>query len=294
MVKPFQIKAYAKINWFLSVGKIHDPKHTKDSPAGFASPRGSFHEVHTLYHLIDLYDEITVCPGETLRVIMEAGEIPEEENLVNRGLRFLQEHVELPKITLTLKKRIPMQAGLGGGSSDAGTVLWCLRNVIRLPVPDSAFWEIACVLGSDVPFFFLRVPAARGTGRGDVLQPTAPLPPKILVLAKPEAGVSTADAYRRLDEAGGGTALPFPSSFDIPYNDFDKVAPPESRNLMMELKEAGARHAHLCGSGSAVFGEFASHELALQAIEHLQAKGLWTHLCQTLTSVEGAQWMDSF
>ncbi len=290
MVKPFRIKAYAKLNWFLSVGKTIDPEKTQHP----SPPCRSFHEVRTLYQLIDLHDEIIVYPAEELSVVMEGNEVVEDENLVSKGLRFLQEYVELPKIRITIKKHIPLQAGLGGGSSDAGSVLWCLQKVLHLPVSERAFLEIARLLGSDVPFFFLRVPTALGRGRGDILQPIPPLPPRILVLAKPNTGVSTAEAYRRLDEAGGGTALPFPSSFEKPYNDFDVVAPPESRELMSEMKEAGARYAHLCGSGSAVFGEFASPELASLAVESFRKKGVWAHLCQIITSVEGAEWMDSF
>ncbi|MEM4409090.1 MAG: hypothetical protein QXI19_10150 [Candidatus Caldarchaeum sp.] len=294
MVRGFRVKAYAKINWFLSVGGIMDKESSGRLQPRSVSNCKTFHEVRTFYQLVDLYDEVVVRPSDELRVIMEGCDILENENLVSKGLSFLQEHVKLPAISITIKKRIPLQAGLGGGSSDAGTVLWFLQSVLRLPVSMTAFLEIASVLGSDVPFFFMRIPSALGSGRGDILQPVAPLPPKILVLAKPETGIRSTDAYRRLDEAGGGTFLPFPSSFQKPHNDFDKVAPSESLLLMKRLRDAGARNAHLCGSGSAVFGEFTSREEAAQLVARLQEEGVWAHQCQTITSVAGVEWMDSF
>ncbi len=160
-----------------------------------------YHEVDTVLHSVDLADSIYIeaakednftCTDETL----PCG----PGNLAYDALALLREYTGITEgIRMHLLKRIPMGAGLGGGSANAAAVLRGLNRFWNLNLTAAEMLSLAMKLGSDVPFC-LHGGAARGTGRGEVLQPLPILPETNLVIVKPTISVSTAAAYRAFDE----------------------------------------------------------------------------------------------
>jgi 4-diphosphocytidyl-2-C-methyl-D-erythritol kinase len=151
-----------------------------------------------------------------------------------------------------IRKRIPMQAGLGGGSSDAAAALRALSALWRVRMSDVRLHDLARTLGADVPFFF-EGGTVLGVDRGDVLFPLIDQPRSWVVLVLPNFGVSTPDAYRWWDEGGGKT------SSSHAGNDLERPVAarhPEIGRIATRLKRLGAASAAMSGSGAAVFGLF--------------------------------------
>jgi 4-diphosphocytidyl-2C-methyl-D-erythritol kinase len=186
-----------------------------------------------------------------------------------------------------LDKRIPLQAGLGGGSADAAATLLALVKLWRLPVRASQLTDIAATLGADVPFF-LAGGTALGLGRGDEVYPLADLPRHWIVLVIPGFGVSSADAYNWYDEerdlARGGSARepqhvpgPWPSRAAQMINDLEAAIArhhPEIDQMKLALRRAGALAAAMSGSGSTVFGLFQRRKDAVTAVTRLSGARL--------------------
>jgi 4-diphosphocytidyl-2-C-methyl-D-erythritol kinase len=197
-----------------------------------------------------------------------------EENLVLRAARrVLETSGARGTLELRLQKRIPMGAGLGGGSSDAAAVLLALPVLTGRPIPLERLSLIAQELGSDVPFFLLGG-AAVGIGRGAELFPLPDGPARQGLLIAPSIHVSTADAYRALSarltsESQENKIFSFQSNtwelvgsavLPAAVNDFETVVFEQHRRLAKLKKgllRAGAAQAMMTGSGSALFGLFA-------------------------------------
>lgn len=258
----------AKVNPFLSVGP----------------PDGSgYHPIRTIYWTVGLFDELVVEPSARLEVVSDWQDLP-RENTLTRALRYALELVSVPPLRICLHKRIPAQSGLGGGSSDAAGLIRALRRVSNGHLSERDAGEIARAVGKDVPFFLVGG-AARGEGYGDVVSPLPDELRRWLVLAKPRIGCDTASAYARLD-AMEREWRPFPRGVE-PHNDFQSVAPPESLTLLQRLRELGAGHALLCGSGSAVYGAFDRKHEAVHAAQALaQENPCWVEVAPTLTRAE--------
>lgn len=288
MSRVAEVEAPAKVNLFL---RVFD-----------ARPDG-YHEIETLFQAVDLADRVRVeLGGDGVRLDVEGARLgAEQDNLAYRAAtRLLAELGRSDGARITLEKRIPVGAGLGGGSSDAAAVLRCLAALASVPLDDPRLRRIGAGLGSDVPFFLGLRPLAAGRGRGDVLEPFAPLPASDLVLVSPPVHVSTGWAYRALDEArrtrgsGGGPALRGrPSSWrDVvaeAHNDFQDLvaaAHPEVARALAALRAAGGRVALMSGSGSTCFGVFAERASAERAAEALSADLGWTcRAVRTLTEL---------
>jgi len=171
---------------------------------------------------------------------------------------------------LILDKGIPVQAGLGGGSSDAAAALVLCRDYWGIDLPDAALYELAAELGADVPFF-LTGGTARGRGRGDRIESLPPLREAALLLGVPPFGIPTAGVFgqvaERLTLPGNGVNLPplsahkWPEGNDFSFavNDLEEIVFPD-RPELEEFKDVllthGAAAALLSGSGSTVFGIF--------------------------------------
>jgi 4-diphosphocytidyl-2-C-methyl-D-erythritol kinase len=172
-------------------------------------------------------------------------------------------------------KRIPMEAGLGGGSSDAAAALRALTMLWRVRLTRDDIGRIARELGADVPFF-LHGGTVLGIERGDVLIPQHDVPAAWVVVVVPSFGVSTADAYKWFDHRrGGGPAL---------ANDLEQPVAahyPEIARLVQDLRD-DATQAGMSGSGSAVFGLFARRTTAEQAVERLAGGGRRVVLTRTV------------
>lgn len=270
------LRAFAKINLSLRVS---------------AAREDGFHDVQTLLQAIDLFDRVK-C--ETRRGPFEIrcdmpGVPTDGRNLVWKAARLLWDASgragEPQGATVTLQKRIPMMAGLGGGSSDAAAALIGLRRLWKLRVGDAQVHALASSLGSDVPFFLVGG-TALGLGRGEELYPLPNLPRYWVVLAIPPFGISTPDAYRWFDEARktgattspGGTGTQVPSLLpNVPFvNDLEApvaVRHPLIAELKQRLADRGALLAAMSGSGSTVFGVFPSASSARGAARAVTSTG---------------------
>ncbi|MDQ0173710.1 4-diphosphocytidyl-2-C-methyl-D-erythritol kinase [Paenibacillus tundrae] len=178
-------KAPAKINLMLDV------LHKRND---------GFHEVEMIMTMVDLADrlEFSELPRDTIFISSQAGYIPlDEKNLAFQAARLIKERYDVRSgVHIHLDKKIPVAAGLAGGSSDAAATLRGLNRLWRLNIPDQELQELGAELGSDVPFC-ITGGTALATGRGEKLTPI-PNPPQCwVILAKPPINVSTADVYGR-------------------------------------------------------------------------------------------------
>ena len=260
-----RVRAHAKVNLDLRVlGRRAD----------------GYHEIRTLFQTLALHDTLVVSRGAgALRITSNDPGVPAgPSNLVWKAARLVWRasgRAGAPRgLTVHIVKRIPMQAGLGGGSSDAAAALQALNRLWRAKLSAGDLATLAATLGSDVPFFLLGG-TALGVGRGELVYPLPALPPRPVVVARPADGVSTAEAYAWLSARGAAGAarprrlrVPWPPYEVSVRNDFEPAVFPRrpgAARLYRMLLRAGARPAMLSGSGSAVFGLFETEREARRA-----------------------------
>lgn len=259
-------KAYAKVNLTLAVGEKR--------PDGY-------HEVVSVMQRVSLHDTLTAeQTREGITLTCSDPALPSgEENLAHRAASlFFRETGIAGGAALTLEKRIPSQAGLGGGSSDAASALLALRKLYAPALSDTELETMAAALGSDVPFF-IRGGTQLATGRGEVLSPLPPLTDGWFVIVKPTESFSTPAMYRRLDELPPACTPPLPPlQGGLPalaaglFNRFEAAIPAGSAvwDIKARLAAYGALASLLSGSGSAVFGLFDTETAARAAVEALR------------------------
>lgn len=156
-----------------------------------------YHELQSVFQFIDLQDEITFTQRDDTRIIRTSDnpDIPVEHDLVLRAARLLAEHHDIPHgVDIGIHKRIPMGAGLGGGSSDAATVLHALNRIWDLQIDTPQLATLGLSLGADVPIF-VHGHAAWAEGVGEILTPMSP-PESWYLLVVPPVHVSTAAVFR--------------------------------------------------------------------------------------------------
>jgi 4-diphosphocytidyl-2-C-methyl-D-erythritol kinase len=280
------VEAHAKINLHLQV---------------LARRADGYHDVATVLQSLALADTL-MCearPG-AFELRASGADVPlDESNLIWRAARLIANHAgrsEPGDAIVTLDKRIPMQAGLGGGSADAAAALMAFARLWRVPVDREELVSLARRLGADVPFC-LEGGTALGRGRGDELTPLADLPPHAALIVMPPFGVSTSDAYRWHDERVGESVRAsaicrWPSSSEewdliLPSlsNDFEPVVSarfPEVAQTVAALRGAGARFAALSGSGAAIAGLFGKAEEAEAAATAIVRPGWRTFVTRTI------------
>lgn len=239
--------AYAKFNPRLEVGPIDE--------------RG-YHPLTTTFQTLSLHDKISAQIAAHDSIEFIDGNVP-AENTVTKALRFAREVATFPPLAISVAKHIPSEAGLGGGSSDAAALLRLIRTIAPGMMRATDAHEIAQAVGADVAFFLVGG-RADASGYGEVLTPLPDPPEEHYVLIMPATVTcSTKEAYGRLDtlnwQRGTGQE---PNRY---YNDFERVAPCESLDLIERLQALGAEDAVLCGSGAAVLGRFQSEAEALDA-----------------------------
>jgi len=237
---------------------------------------------------VDLSDRITLEDADVLELASSPGVPADGRNLALQAATALREAAGVTRgARITLDKRIPVAAGLGGGSADAAAVLLGLNRLWRLRWPVARLDEVATGLGMDVPFF-LRGGTALATGRGERLEPLRGRSLG-LVLVNPRFAVSTAEMYARVTPAmytdgrhaktlGGGLGGRSPARVAASlYNGLQEVAvaayPPIGR-MRAALLAAGALGALMSGSGPTVFGVARSFEHARQIRRRL-TRGAW-------------------
>lgn len=262
-----------------------------------------YHDVATILHTIDLSDDMSFRQAERGIHLHASGyPLPEDENnLAYRAAALLMENYGPAKgVYITLKKRIPVAAGLGGGSSNAATTLLALNRLWNLNLSQDQLHNAAAALGSDVPFF-LNGPAAVGRGRGEILSPIPTLGSLPLVLVIPQFKVTTAWAYANLNlgltKPGDDTNIiqTIISTKKIEHwasllqNDLEAVVIrryPIIEQMKAALKARGAEVALMSGSGPAVFGLFKEKEVAGTVADALQGEGKTVILTRTLSRLE--------
>ncbi len=251
-----RVRAPAKINLYLRVlGKRPD----------------GYHEIETLVERIDLADELTCEPAEKLTLSCTDPSLScGEDNLVLKAARALQQATDTRRgARLHLTKRIPIAAGLGGGSSDAAAALRGLNKLWDLELSDARLAALAAQIGSDVPFFLQPEPFAIGQGRGERCEELPVRTTFWHVLITPEAQLSAKDIY-----AAGGFDLtaPKPSITIVRHalrngspselaqgiwNDLEPEAIrrcPVITHLQSHLRTLGCLNASVSGSGPSIFG----------------------------------------
>lgn len=264
------VRAYAKINLGLHVlGKRPDGYHT----------------IETVFRLIDLYDEIEILQNDQgIHFSTDSPDLSNDSsNLCVRAAQLLRDLTGTHMgVEITLTKRIPIGAGLGGGSSDAAAVLMGLTKLWSLDITREELQTVSATLGSDVPFFFTGM-TAFATGRGEILESFDLKMPYTILLITPRIHISTAWAYSQLRpvpgiqrpnlrlilEEGMGDAQRLKSGIS---NDFEEPVfkyYPEIATMKATLLAEGAACALMSGSGSSVFGLFDDQAAAKNLAQRL-------------------------
>lgn len=292
---PLSLPSFAKINLSLRIlGKRPD----------------GYHELRTILQTVSLHDDLKfeLSGDGGITLTCNNPDIPTDDgNLVVRAASALKERYGTDTgARITLIKKIPVKAGLGGGSSNAAIALLALAHLWRIPATTSELFEIAERLGADVPFF-LAGGTALGEGTGTTLSALPEGVIQHLIVVTPSANVSSADAYAAVDSVALTTSRVEPILSSSPTgadfrnstpgllyndlkNDFESVIfdiEPEIKRTKEALLQAGANDALLAGSGSSVFGIFSSQEAQQIAINKIQLDAGWRlFACVTLSRNE--------
>jgi 4-diphosphocytidyl-2-C-methyl-D-erythritol kinase len=309
------VRSFAKINLGLCIG---------------AAREDGFHELLTVYQTIALYDliRVGVTGGRGIEIRCTDARVPKDES--NTCYRIVEKAMQAlrvkGRIVIDIEKRLPVQGGLGGASSNAVAALLGLERVLKKFLPAEERLRIAAEVGSDLPLFLVGG-TVLGVGRGEQVYPLENLPATACVVVTPEVGVSTPKAFAdwdrkltlpaasdRMVELGRGLSAWLGEMYSgAPFrrgrrenpllelvragikNDFEQVVFPEYPELSegkSALERAGAKYASLSGSGSTLYGLFASKEAARAAVTRLQKQGWAAQATVTLT--RGQYWRRVF
>ncbi len=285
------VQAYAKINLTLDVlGRRAD----------------GYHDLATVMQTIDLCDTIclTATEDNQVQLVCTKPELSNDDNLAARAAHQVRQRLAIRQgVLIELHKRIPVAAGLGGGSSDAAAVLLALQQWWQLQLSPSDLLEMATSLGSDVPFFLTRG-LALCEGRGERVTALAPFWPESmrwLLLVKPAISVSTAAVFRTLpasDYTDGShsravsTALHAgqkPELEDL-HNCFERSVLeyyPEVAHTRADLLQAGASFVRLSGTGPSLFAPFPDLTYAQRVQDQLQTQGYEVYLSRAIHPNQG-------
>ena len=272
------VNAYAKVNLSLDItGKRADGYHT----------------LRSVMQSVSLMDTISVrSMAGGLKLLCSEGSICGEANLAFKAAeRFFKAAGITPDAEITIKKGIPLAAGLGGGSVDAAAVLGVLNEGWESPLSDEELMEIALSLGADVPFCF-KGGTKLAEGIGEVLTPLENLPDCLILIAKKGTKSSTGDMYRALDLKqnkktsdievikSGLKCGDVKATVKGFYNCFETVCGNESLEVKEKMYESGALYAGLSGAGPSVFGIFETEEKRQNAATVLKSFGCETFCCR--------------
>lgn len=323
---PNFVPSFAKINLGLKIGPRRED---------------GFHELRTVYQTIGLCDRVKVelGRGTGIEIRSKNGGVPCDESntcyrMADRALKALRTRSQ---VTITIDKKLPVEGGVGGASSNAVVALLGLQRALKAEVPYEESLRLAAEVGSDVPLFLVGG-LVLGAGRGEDVCPLPDLPPLDCVVALPRVAISTAKAFAQWDEAFGEPAeghrssraatltAPAASATMIEFsralcawlkglstgvpgnerggraeallldlvrtgieNDFERVVfpqYPELREVKRALEREGAAYASLSGSGSALYGLYASTAAAEKAASRLVASGVPAEVTKTISRTE--------
>lgn len=287
-----RVAAHAKINLFLRI---------------LARDHAGYHQLETAFALLDLADELAVTRAASGVAIEVEGDDtgPADENLAVRAARaVLAATGNKFGVKIELKKRIPVRAGLGGGSSDAAAALHAVNALAGNAVPRHELLQLGSRLGADVSFFASGAAAALGWGRGERLFRLDPLPAAPALIAVPPLAIATADAYRWWDEFHQQPAPRGPVVLDadafatwgsvgrLGGNDFELPVfgkRPELKTLFERVAGTGPLWARLAGSGSAIAAVYRSERDRDDATLTIGERGQRLIKTSTRTSAAGPE-----
>ena len=263
------VKANAKINLALFV------KFKRED---------GFHEIESIFQEVDFGDQLMIKKSEEISFKTDSHLLREKEsNLCTDAAQLLKEEYKIPGLEIELKKRIPVGAGLGGGSSDAAAVLKAGLQLYNIPVSEIELFSLAAKLGSDVPFF-LSGKTAYVYGRGDGIKKVRSRMNYSVILVMPGVLISTSWAYKNLrlglTKKECNLKLISLEFYDLKVDDFEKCfhndfeesifeVYPELKKIKHALFQEGAKFASLSGSGSALYGIYQSENEARSAYNKL-------------------------
>ena len=271
--------AYAKINLNLIIkNKIEDGKHLLES----------------VFHKISLCDDIEIEENVYDKCVLTCNiKELENDNLILKAYEMLKEEYEIPGLDVKLTKRIPIQAGLGGGSSDVATFILMVNEYFDLKLTFEELNVIGKSLGSDVVPCYYDQPVL-GEGIGNVITPIISNLDFNLVVIKPDLECSTGLMYKKLDEIkdreipdNTNQIIKSLNNSDLEllvnnlFNSFEEVV--DCKEIKKDLIDSGAMGALLCGSGSCVFGIYRNKKEAEAASKILSNKYL-TYVCESINN----------
>lgn len=278
-----RIEAFAKINWSLDITGVRED---------------GYHLMDMLMQPVSLADEITVLPADKIILTTSGRPLirPDEKNLAWRAADLLRRTYR-PEAgcALHVHKRIPVGAGMGGGSADAAAVMYALNRFWDLHLKQEELEELGLTLGADVPFC-LRGGLTRVTGIGEQIRDLPCSRLYWLVVIQPCHGLSTGEVFTAWHAAPRGTSSSIDTVADIlekgrtealPGSLFNTLQPvscamqPAIAEAISSLKENGALESVMTGSGSAVFGVFVNAAAARKALFALSARWNRIWMCHT-------------
>jgi 4-diphosphocytidyl-2-C-methyl-D-erythritol kinase len=281
------LPSFAKINWTLDIlGKRPD----------------GYHELRTLLQTVSVADELTFeLADRGVEIHCDHPEVPRDEtNLVHRAAKLFGDFAGTDKgVRIEILKRLPVAAGIGGGSSNAAVTLLALQKLWEVPVAPRDLFRLGAKLGADVPFFFIGG-TCLGVGRGDEIYSLADVNEEFLLLVNPGVAVPTREVYAGLplELTNPGAVIKMPLSLEAAYAAIMRPSEPiPLRNdledpvfarlpLLIEIKQrlkrAGARGVLMSGSGSTIFAIFDSAAARSGAEGDLSEAGWWCAPARTL------------
>lgn len=256
-----QIKANCKINIGLDI---------------LSRREDGYHELSTImFPVKGLYDEICVERTTESDIVFRSEglivDCPAEDNICVKAARLMQRLYNTPNVEISLKKNIPFGAGLGGGSADGTAVILAMNDLFELGAIEQRLIEIAAMIGSDTAFFVRNTPQLC-QGRGEIMTPIdISLDGKWIAIIKPDAHISTREAYSAITPQYPSIPLeqrilsPIEEWQHTIKNDFEKsifASHPTIAQVKQDMLLSGAVYAAMSGSGSAVFGIFTNEKEA--------------------------------
>lgn len=279
--KIVNLKSYAKINLYLNISKKLE---------------NDYHNIETIIQTINLYDEISIKKIKEPYIYIECNnpEVPiGKDSMLYRAVEMLPKNEE-KGLAISIYKRIPLAAGLGGGSSNVATVLMGICKLFHLKLSLSQLIDLGTQLGMDIPFFLVRG-TVYAKGRGEIMFPLKSIfPPIPLLLINPGIKISTKWAYHRFDEESNKTTFHSttpdlkvdylinsnktikPSEiYKNIYNSFDSIISKEYSivgKIKKHLRDMGALIVSISGSGPTVYGIFENKNQADWAYNEIKDK----------------------
>lgn len=273
--KEVTLHASAKINLFLDI---------------LSKREDGYHNIRTIFSEIDLYDNLnfTLTKNDTVQILSQIDFVSVEKNLIYKVAVFIKNKYNVKDgVEIEMEKKIPIAAGLGGGSSDAASTIKALNLLWNLNLSDSDMHDIAALFGSDINFF-LQGGTALGEGRGEQIKPVKEIDIENIFLVNPGFEISSKEAYANIDitsENENWEHLIQTENTKYCFNKLEKGIKkiyPEIENITSYLKKNGATNAILSGSGATVIGFCPNRKIAEKFSQYYSRKKYWNCLTKTI------------